>query len=163
MKTWNEFNNDARELAIIGRKMLFPDRTHVGLAFLATLRKDGAPRLHPVALVLSDDHLYVFIPPTSPKCADLKRDGRYALQAFPPPDNAAGEEFYVSGTAECVQEQRERQIIIDHAKIHVNQGEILFELLLERAMYTRLVDRGTPDEHPVHKKRCATTRKECDS
>lgn len=163
MKTWNEFKNEDPELATIGKKLLFPDRPHVGLAFLATLRKDGAPRLHPVALVLSDDHLYLFIPPTSPKCADLQRDGRYALQAFPPPDNAAGEEFYLSGVAECIQEQFECQAIIDQTRIRVDEGEILFELLLERAMYTRLVNQGDSNEHPVHRKWRATTRNKSDT
>ena len=136
MKAWNKFNNEDPELATIGKKLLFPDSPHVGLAFLATLRKDGAPRLHPVALVFSDDHLYVFISPTSPKCADLERDGRYAMQALPPADNKEGEEFYVSGSAVCLREQSIRLNIIGRAKVRVGEGEILFEFLLERAMYT---------------------------
>ncbi len=43
--------------------MLFPRQLQVGLAFLATIRKDGAPRLHPISLVYAGDQLYVFIPP----------------------------------------------------------------------------------------------------
>jgi len=163
MKTWNIFNNEAPELAIIGRRMLFPNRARVGLAFLATLRKDGAPRLHPVAIVHSKEHLYVFIPPTSPKCADLQRDGRYAMQAFPPPDNKDGEEFYLSGRAECIQDREIRNAIITETETRVGEGEILFELLLDRIMYTRLVHQDTPDEHPLHKMWRATNKENSNS
>jgi len=44
MATWNEFETDAPDIAAAGRQLLY--QFGVGLAFLATLRKDGAPRLH---------------------------------------------------------------------------------------------------------------------
>ena len=163
MKTWSEFDSEDPELALVGKKMLFPVHAYVGFAFLATLRKDGAPRLHPVALVISKNHLYVFIPPTSPKCADLRRDGRYAMQAFPPPDNKDGEEFYLSGRAECIQDREIRNAIITETETRVGEGEILFELLLDRIMYTRLVHQDTPDEHPLHKMWRATNKENSNS
>jgi len=150
IKSWAEFKNEEPELAENGRGLLFQSGAYIGHAFLATLRKDGAPRLHPVSLVYSNDRLYVFIPPASPKCADLKRDGRFALQAFPPPKNEAGEEFYLSGTAKWIQVPSARNTIIDETGIHVEENEVLFELFLERAMYTRLVNWGTTDEQPWH-------------
>ncbi len=78
MVTWKQFAAAEGDLADVGRLLLF--QFTVGLAFLATVRKDGAPRLHPVCPVLSGDHLFVLITPTSPKRSDLLRDGRYALQ-----------------------------------------------------------------------------------
>jgi hypothetical protein len=81
MVTWKEFAAAEPDLADVGRSLLFQFK--VGLAFLATVRKDGAPRLHPVCPVLSTDHLFVLIIPTSPKRHDLLRDGRYALRPFP--------------------------------------------------------------------------------
>ncbi len=151
MKSWREFSLEEPELARLGKGMLLQARAHVGLAFLATIRMDGAPRLHPVSLVFSHDSLYVFIPSRSPKCADLKRDGRYALQAFPPAENEQGEEFYLTGVAKCIQEPSIWQAIIDETGIHVEEAEILFELWVERAMYTILEKRGTPQEHPWHR------------
>jgi len=152
MKSWNEFSMEEPELAEVGRNLFFQSRAHVGLAFLATLRKDGAPRLHPVSLVFSKGHLYVLIPPTSPKCADLKRDGRYAMQAFPPPENEGNEEFYLAGRAEFIRDLAIRQALISDTRIHVDESEVLFELLLDRAMYTRLANRGAPNEYPMHRK-----------
>ena len=138
------------DLASTGRKLLFPTQTQVGGAFLATLRKDGAPRLHPVSLVYWKDCLYVFIPLSSPKCADLQHDGRFALQAIPPPNNTLGEEFYISGVAVCIQDPAFRQALIAEAEIRVEKDELLFELFLDRAMYTIIVDRDNQGERPQH-------------
>src|SRR4051812_21086285 len=71
MVTWHEFAAAEPELAVAGRSLLF--QFGVGLAFLATVRKDGAPRLHPLCPVLSNDRLFVLITPTSPKRYDLLR------------------------------------------------------------------------------------------
>jgi hypothetical protein len=151
MKSWKEFSLEEPELADLGKRLLFQTRPQVGLGFLATLRKDGAPRLHPVSLVFSNDHLYVFIPVRSPKCGDLKRDGRYALQAFPIPEDVLGKEFYISGIAKSIADPNMRQAIISETKIHVEDHEILFELLLDRSMYTTLVDSGTSNERSAHR------------
>lgn len=151
MKSWNEFSCKEREISELGKRMLFPARPHIGLAFLATIRKDGSPRLHPVSLVCSQDHLYVFFPINSPKCGDLKRDGRYALQAFPPPDNEPGREFYLAGAAHHIQDVHIRQAIIIETGAHVEESEQLFELLINQAMYTTLIDCGTSNERPLHR------------
>lgn len=151
MKSWKDFSQEEPELAYLGKRMILHGGASIGLVFLATLRKDGAPRLHPVSLVFSDDHLFVFIPPKSPKCSDLKRDGRYALQAFPPAENEHGAEFYISGVAQHIEEPATRQGIITQTGIHAAGYEQLFELFLDRAMHTSLVDRSTPNEHPFHR------------
>ena len=48
----------------------------VGLAFLATVRRDGGPRVHPMCPLIHQGGLYGFFVP-GPKQADLHRDGRY--------------------------------------------------------------------------------------
>jgi hypothetical protein len=87
---------------------------------------------------------------SSPKCADLLRDGRYALQAFPPTDNKAGGEFNLAGVAERIQDPEVCQAILDETGLQVEAGELLFELLVERAMVTWIVEPGTQNERPVH-------------
>jgi len=150
MKPWSDLKNEAPELAKVGKRLLLPSRPHVGYAFIATLRKDGAPRLHPVSIVMYTDHVFVMIPAHSPKCADLLRDGRCALQAFPPAPNDDGEEFYISGFAQQIHAPEIRQSLIQDTQVFVDEDEVLFEVLLERVMYTRLVERGTPGEHPLY-------------
>jgi hypothetical protein len=152
-KSWQTFAEEAPVIAQKGVTLLF--RQRIGLAFLATLRKDGAPRLHPVSLVLHNGHLYVMIPHSSPKCTDIVRDNRYALQAFPP-SSGAGEEFYISGRAKSVMDADVRQVLIREAHILAGEDEVLFELLLERVMYSSIEKEGANDEQPLHQKWQAT-------
>ncbi len=65
----------------------------VGLGYLATVRKDGGPRLHPMCPLLVDGRLWTMIGPHGPKYADLRRDGRYAMHALSPKD--VDDEFLV--------------------------------------------------------------------
>lgn len=152
LKSWNDFGNEEPEIAAMGKKLLFQSREHVGLAFIATLRKDGAPRLHPISVILSKGHLYVVIPATSPKCADLTRDGRYAMQAFPPISNEDPAEFYLAGRAKRIQDPVIHKALTDDTRVTVEENEVLFELFLERAMYTKALRQDLPEECPIHRK-----------
>lgn len=147
MVTWKQFSELSPDLAQLGQEQLF--QYGVGLAFLATVRADGAPRLHPVCPVISQEKLYVLILPESPKRGDLERDGRYALQAFPQakPDS---DEFYLTGTATRIVDHEEFSRVLEDAKHPANPDEILFELEIDRAMHTRWEGFGTPDYHSVH-------------
>src|SRR5882672_11681453 len=124
MMTWKEFATAQPELAEVGRSLLFQFK--VGLAFLATVRRDGAPRLHPVCPVLSNDRLFVLVTPASPKRNDLLRDGRYALQTFPQP-RAGSDEFYVAGKARVVGDAAARAAIFRDAQHMADAAEVAFE------------------------------------
>jgi len=124
MVTWKEFAAAAPELAEVGRTLI--NQFQVGLAFLATVRKDGAPRLHPICPVFSEDRLFALIIPTSPKRDDLLRDGRYALQSFPQP-KAGSQEFYVAGKAMLVEGRARRAAVLRDAKHMANESETAFE------------------------------------
>jgi hypothetical protein len=58
------------------------------IAYLATTRPDGSPRVHPFCPVLAGGRLFAAVPPSSPKGDDLRRDGRCAIHAMPGPDDA---------------------------------------------------------------------------
>lgn len=148
MVTWKEFAVTEPDLADVGRSLLFQFK--VGLAFLATVRKDGAPRLHPVCPVLSADRLFVLIIPTSPKRHDLLRDGRYALQTFPQP-KPGSDEFYIAGKAVGVGDPAVRAGILRDAKHMADASEIAFELWIDHVMYTRWENVLTPQMCSVHR------------
>jgi len=74
----------------------------VGLAFLATTRDDGGPRVHPMCPLLTESELYAFIVP-SPKRDDLHRDGRYALHSFAAEANE--DAFYLTGRADLIADE----------------------------------------------------------
>jgi hypothetical protein len=149
MVPWNEFVAAAPELAATGEDLLF--QFGVGLAFLATVRRDGGPRLHPVCPVLSHGHLYVLVTPTSPKRQDLLRDGRYALQTFPQPKPDSAE-FYITGQAELIEDPILRRAVFNDAKHKTQDSELLFELKVERVMHTTWEGWGTAELRPLHRK-----------
>ena len=149
MVTWKEFATAEPDLAEVGRSLLFQFK--VGLAFLATVRKDGAPRLHPVCPVLSSDRLSMLIIPTSPKRHDLLRDGRYALQTFPQP-KPGSDEFYIAGKAVGVDDPAVRAAILRDAKHMADASEIAFELWIDHVMYTRWENVLTPQMCSAHQK-----------
>jgi hypothetical protein len=148
MVTWREFAVAAPDLAEAGRGLLFQFK--VGLAFLATVRNDGGPRMHPVCPVLSDDHLFVLITAESPKRQDLLRDGRYALQSFPQP-KPGSDEFYVTGRAVLIDDASARAAILHDAKHMADPSETAFELLLDRVMHTRWEHVLTPQMRSSHR------------
>ncbi|MEU7135760.1 pyridoxamine 5'-phosphate oxidase family protein [Streptomyces sp. NPDC046261] len=56
---------------------------------LATLRKDGSPRLTGLEVDFRHGHLWLGMMPNSRKAHDIRRDARFALHANPGPDSAA--------------------------------------------------------------------------
>jgi len=95
MQRWSECAAKQPDMAEAGRALLSP--CHVGLGSLATVRKDGGPRVPPVCPVIAHGGLAVFIGHHSPQVHDLRRDGRFALHALPHPE--VDDEFSVSGRA----------------------------------------------------------------
>src|SRR5215813_1135925 len=109
MKRWCQFAAERPDLAEVGRAMIYQYR--VGLGYLATVRKDGGPRVHPVCPVIANRGLYVFIGNRSPKRNDLLRDGRFALHSFPHPQ--VDDEFYVTGRVTRVDDADVRRVVYD--------------------------------------------------
>jgi hypothetical protein len=94
MARWSEFAEVEPRLAEVVEELLY--QYGPGLGYLATVRADGGPRVHPVSPAISGGGLYCFVI-DSPKRHDLDRDGRYALHAFPPEES--DDEAYLAGRA----------------------------------------------------------------
>jgi Pyridoxamine 5'-phosphate oxidase len=151
MLTWGEFQAAQPEKAATGRALLY--QVGVGLGFLATVRADGGPRVHPVCPILTDDGLYLFVV-ASPKRNDLRRDPRYALHAFPTDDNE--DAFYVTGVAEPRPDPVLRPLIAEQYFGERDmkdppdgfEDEQLFELLVDHCLVTKTTGHG--DWNPQH-------------
>jgi Pyridoxamine 5'-phosphate oxidase len=139
--TWSEFAAVRPGLASAIRGLVHPYGP--GLGYLATIRRDGGPRVHPVSPVILDDGLYCFIV-NSPKRGDLDRDGRYALHAFPPEET--DDEAYLSGRASRVLDgvRVRRLAAVLRAEPRVDWW--LYEFTVEVAMVAR---RGSGAGHEV--------------
>jgi hypothetical protein len=138
MITWTEFERHQPALAGAGRRQFY--QFGIGLAFLATIRPDGGPRVHPVCPVIGPAGLHLLIK-AGPKQQDLRRDRRYALhsEACPPPRHDDG--FAINGRAQEVTDAEtagvvRRQVLVERdGKVWPGfDEEAIFELSLERCL-----------------------------
>jgi hypothetical protein len=138
MMTWTEFERQQPALAAAGRRQFY--QWDIALAFLATVRADGGPRVHPVCPVISAAGLHVLVV-SGPKQADLRRDGRYALhsETCPPPRHEDG--FSVTGRAGEVTDPAVSRVVRE--QVMAERGgavwpsfddDVLFELGIERCL-----------------------------
>jgi hypothetical protein len=127
MTTWTEFRNVRPDLADAGRALLY----QFGVGLFALL-----------------------IP--SPKLADLRRDGRYALHSFPCPQNE--DAFHVTGSAAERDDPDVRRAIdaVFLAEREWSQPppgfreQTLVEFFVERCLVTRTTGHGDPaPQHTV--------------
>ncbi|GAA0507603.1 pyridoxamine 5'-phosphate oxidase [Saccharopolyspora subtropica] len=95
MTTWQEFAAEAPELAAAVRKRFAAARHHV----LATVRRDGSPRVSGIEVAWRGPDLTLGSMPGSRKALDLLRDPRCALHANPGDGSMADPDVKVSGRA----------------------------------------------------------------
>ena len=129
--SWAEFAASAPELAEFGAQRLAGQ-----VAYLATVRADGAPRVHPVTPIVGEGHLFVFMEPTSPKGKDLQRDARYALHCAVSDSSGGSGEFVANGRATRVTDKETREIANRAASYPAKERYVLFELSVESAAST---------------------------
>ncbi len=121
--TWGELAAAEPELAAY-----VADRLRAAPAYLATVRADGAPRVHPVTPVVTGEGLYVFMEPASPKGADLRERGWFALHNAVPDNAGTGGEAAVTGTGHPVDDPAVRAAAVAAATYEPADRYVLFEL-----------------------------------
>ena len=140
MATWQAFEQAAPELATAGRALLY--QFGPGLGFLATVRRDGGPRVHPICPLIVAGRLVAFIG-DSPKRIDLLRDGRYALHSFPPRDT--DDEFYLTGRATPVHDAARRAAVsaaVTAQGTTHGEDDMLFEFDIAHVLRAAYAPRG---------------------
>jgi hypothetical protein len=140
--SWRTLEEKNPELAAFGAS-----RLHGKVAYLATLRKDGSPRVHPMTPIIGQGHLFVFMEPTSPKGHDLRRDGRYAIHCSVSDTSGASGEFIVRGQAHLIDDPDLRALAVRLAPYAPAERYVLFEFNVESA--TSTVYEG---EHITHQR-----------
>ena len=120
---WGEFTKREPELAKFGA-----ERLTAAPAYLATVRQDGLPRVHPVTPIIGPLGLFLFMEPTSPKGRDLREWGWFALHNGVPDNAGSGGEFNVSGRALAVEDTDMWSHVAGAASYTPLDRYILFEL-----------------------------------
>ena len=154
MAAWQQIEAEAPELVARARR-LFDGNKH---KTLATLRRDGSPRISGIEIIFADGQLWFGSMWQAVKALDLRRDPRFALHSASDGDDFQGD-AKLAGLAE--------EVSSDHVKRAVVQGNAPpGPMHLFRADITELVViglGGDPPDHMVieswHPGRGVTTRK----
>jgi len=147
--TWAGVPHD---LASAGEELLY--QFGVGLGFLATVRSDGGPRVHPMCPLLHEAGLYGFLVP-SPKRDDLLRDGRFSIHSFPSEENE--DAFYITGRARMIEAPDIRDALLtryleERPKLSLSSVDLDEQVLFEFHIATCLLTctSGHGDPAPAH-------------
>jgi hypothetical protein len=138
MPGWGEFEAAQPELAAFGAA-----RLKASAAYLATVREDGSPRVHPVTPIIGEGRLMLYMEPTSPKGKDLQRGSRYQLHCGVEDNSGGGGEFYITGSARLIDPSE--TAIWESAKrvgYEPKSHYVLFELSIDSAFTTKYTATG---------------------
>jgi hypothetical protein len=144
MAAWEEFAAAEPTMAKVLRNLL----GWIPIAYIATVRRDGAPRVHPFVPIFAADRMFIAIPDWSPKRHDLANDGRFAMHALP---GKRDDEFYLTGRAALVADVEMRKTVGDAAKHTVHPTDDVFELTADYVMTAHWENQGQPDTYAVRK------------
>ena len=136
--SWRKFEFAEPELALFGIARLTQR-----IAYLATIRANGSPRVHPVSPFIGHGSLFIYMEPTSPKGNDLLRDARYAMHCAVEDATGGGGEFCVRGRAKLIGDPELRSKAFDAARAigyKPDDRYVLFELDVEEALATTYED-----------------------
>jgi uncharacterized pyridoxamine 5'-phosphate oxidase family protein len=140
--SWHIFENQAPDIAEFSRV-----RLHDKVAYLATVRKDGSPRMHPFTPIIGEGHFFVFMEPTSPKGFDLRRDPRFAVHCSVTDSSGKSGEVSMSGKARFIEAPELRALAVKICPYSPADRYILFELDPEAVTLTEYPDRGAVRKH----------------
>ncbi len=97
MYSWRELEAADPEIAAFGCQ-----RLDGKLAYLATVRDDAKPRLHPVTPIIGAGHCFLFVEPSTPKAKDLLKSGWYSLHCAMNDSSGSSGEFILNGQVQAV-------------------------------------------------------------
>jgi Pyridoxamine 5'-phosphate oxidase len=103
--SWREVEAEAPELAARARA-IFDAHKH---KTLATLRRDGSPRISGTEADFSDGELWLGSMPEAVKARDLQRDPRFALHSATVDPEMAEGDAKLAGTAEEIDDDELKQ------------------------------------------------------
>ncbi len=137
--SWSTLETQVPEIATFGKA-----RLNDKVAYLAMIRKDGSPRVHPFTPIIGEGHFFTFMESTSPKGHDLRRDSRFAIHCSMTDTSGESGEFIITGKAKQIQDPELRALAARLSSYVPAERYVLFEFDIESAVLTEY-----KDGHPV--------------
>ncbi len=140
--SWKTLESESPEIAEFAK-----ERLHGKVAYLATVRKDGSPRVHPFTPIIGEGHFFIFMESTSPKGHDLRRDGRYAVHCSVSDTSGKSGEVIITGKAKFIDDLELRALAVRICSYKPAERYILFEFDVESATITEYPPGGPARKH----------------
>ena len=134
MPAWKDVASSAPELAELVRRRF----EATGLGLLATLRRDGSPRISGIEPLFTDDELWLGMMPGSLKAADLLRDPRFALHSATIDKQVTHGDARIAGRAVPVEDEATMNAFRRAFEAHTGYGPPPGPFTLFRADITEL-------------------------
>lgn len=110
MSTWEQFQSEAPQLAAHVQARFTSAKHHV----LATIRRDGSPRVSGTEVGFTNGELHVGSMPEAMKALDLRRDPRCALHAHTGDGSMAGGDAKLAGRMiEVLDDEQKAPFVMD--------------------------------------------------
>jgi Pyridoxamine 5'-phosphate oxidase len=173
VSSWADFEAEAPEVASFASRLwpgalalnrgdpAPPGSPWFAVAYLATVRRDGGPRLHPFCPIVAGGRLFAAIPRSSPKGHDLRRDPRCVIHAMPGPDD---DELCIRATATEVSADIDTAALVRNVVARSGVGGMiestsqdpLFGFDLQQVDVATWVNIGQPGTHALRRQWRAT-------
>lgn len=140
--SWQTLEAQAPDIAEFSKT-----RLHGKVAYLATTRKDGSPRVHPFTPIVGEGHFFAFMEPTSPKGFDLKRDARFAIHCSVTDTSGESGEVIVTGRAKFIEDSELRGLAVRICPYTPAERYVLFEFNPEAITTTEYSEEGPIRRH----------------
>ena len=129
--SWQSLLIEAPEIAEFGQQ-----RIDGKVAYLATLRKNGLPRMHPVTPVVGGGRCFIFADPGSSKVKNFNLNAEFCLHCGMSDSSGSSGEFQISGIARACTDTASRQIAEAACSYRPASVFKLYELMLSEAVAT---------------------------
>ncbi len=128
---WSRLEREDVKLAAFAQ-----ERLDGKVAYLATIRRDGRPRAHPVTPVIGNGHMFIFLEPSSPRTRDLTENPDYCLHCAMSDSSGSSGEIQITGVAVLIEDPSVRALAESVCSFRPAVRSRLFELTVTEALST---------------------------
>ena len=127
--SWGTLIADAAEIAAFGKA-----RIDGKVSYLATIRRSGKPRIHPVTAIVGDDRCFIFAEPASSKVKDLEKNNAFSLHCGMSDSSGSSGEFQLAGRLVRIDDVQLRAAAEKNCSYRPSSNYHLYEMCLSEAI-----------------------------
>jgi len=126
--SWAVFSDQAPEIAEFGLS-----RIDGKVCYLATVRENGVPRIHPVTALVGNGRCFIFAQPDSSKVRDFQRNAEFNLHCSMSDSSGSSGEFQFTGSAVLNESDSDRLFAESICSYRPSGSFLLYELRISEA------------------------------